>query len=360
MTIQIFGEERAQRYNRALKRCPYARANELLPIFILLYGEQLRDSTLVELASGTGYLTDILDHLVKRVIRVDKSPEMLTKLHTDTDLVYADLREVSEKIDKTLQVDAITCLAALHHVCEIVDGKAQSQESELSQFQTIESWIRLLAPGGKLVLIDVGVPDLPSNADDSLSVPIERYYRRKQEMYSQTYFSIDIQFLKAIRDAKPEYFIGHYIEQLIAREVDTISLASIIEHQQLRGQIQPDKIIAVDFFDEIVANFSIDGHIAHFLREDHLRTALKQSGLKKTLVTCLPTTWTFKSEAEAVWFVRELFALGEGSVLSPEDMVVHADYERVKGYINQFLGMTTEGETVYVNWQLLFAYGEKG
>jgi hypothetical protein len=107
-----------------------------------------------------------------------------------------------------------------------------------------------------------------------------------------------------------------------------------------------------------VARFSIDGHIAHFPREKSVRAMLENSGLENIFVTCLPTPWIFASEREGVWFVRELFGLGKDAVPDP-DSLSQSELRQVKEYINQFLGMTTEKGKTYINWQLLFAYGEK-
>src|ERR1044072_4424051 len=123
MTSQSFDENRATRYVRALNALPSARIRELIPILLLLYRENLSQCTLVDLASGNGYLSTLLESTVRRLIRVDASSTMLAHSYYG-DAVVADIRNarsklVSRGIDS---VDIITCLAALHHIYEPGQG----------------------------------------------------------------------------------------------------------------------------------------------------------------------------------------------------------------------------------------------
>ncbi|GHO97471.1 hypothetical protein KSF_075190 [Reticulibacter mediterranei] len=362
MTIQTFGEERAKRYNRALQRCPYARVREIIPILFLLYEEDRRKQTLIDLASGTGYLADALKPLFERSIRVDKSPAFLAASQSNRDLIYADIREVSNILPDTLQVDAVTCLAALHHIYRLGKDKINVSLSDKVQSESLMRWTRLLAPGGKLVLVDVGVPDLQTigKQNYSLAQSLKYYYEQKQAFFQQKHFSIHTHLFDAINEDVPGYRVKRVIQQLLSTCQDgVVSLASLIKQQNLIYRVLPEKMLTVDFFDEVVANFSIDGHISHFPRESTIQAVLEKSGLENILITCLPTPWVFDTEAEAVWFVRELFGLGEEAVLDPDDLLKRPDFEKIKAYIHQFLGMVTEEGKTYVNWQLLFAYGEK-
>lgn len=366
MTIQTvtqtFGMERVPRFYEALRQCSYARTQELIPLLFFIYQENLRNCTLVDMASGTGYLADLLEPMVKKVIRVDRSAAMFSICKTDADLVYADLGEASHKLEGVGPIDIITCLAALHHICKMTDGdRVDPLASEEAQLKVLESWVKLLASGGKLLLIDVGVADLPFPADSKQSIGLlmKQYYASKHESFREKLFVLDTDFFTLADNRHPEYNLNWHIQRLLSHGANRISLASVFNSQRFRGQSVPEKTIPIDFFDHVVANASIDGHVAHFPRESHLRSALREFGLQNVLVTCLPTPWVFNSEAEAVWFVRELFGLGQEAVLTPADLIGQPDYDRVKNYINTYLGMYTEWGKVCINWQLMFVYGEK-
>lgn len=361
MTLQTFGKERSQRFNTALKQCPYARLNELVPLLLLLQREDLRTCTLLDMASGTGYVTDLLRSLVRRVIRVDKSPEMMAQAQGDEDMVYADVKEVYALLGDSLQADIITCLAALHHVSVIEDGKADPLLSERLQSQVIEESAKLLAPGGRLLFIDVCLPELPPLEEQRpFSRRIESYYQHKQDHFRQHVYPADPDFWSLLMQQHPDYFLIDSPLAWLPSDRETLSLNDVVEHQRLHYSTEQNRTLVVDFFDEVVARYSIDGHIAHFPREPQLRSLLEGCGLQNVLVTCLPTPWQFRSEVEAVWFVRELFSLGEQAMAEPGELASQpSEYQRIKTFVDQYLGMSTKGDLVSVNWQLVFAYGER-
>jgi SAM-dependent methyltransferase len=372
MTVQTFREERTKRFDRALSICPYARVRELIPLLFLLYRDNLQDCTLVDLASGNGYLADVLEPLVKRIIRVDSSSSMLAACHgeachSETNVVTVDLREAHTKLSdiEMERPDAMICLAALHHLYEGIGEGVDSAGSEALQYGLIQEWVKLLAPGGRLILVDVCIPDLPLShqSTEPFSTKMDRYYEGREELFKERIFTYDPGFIRSLDEYQPEYSINQQLQDLLSNRTlaNGISLHDMFEARHFRGTT-PDRLIPVEFFNNVVANYSIDGHVAFFPSEEQIRLTLEALGLKNLLVTCFPTPWLFKSEAEAVWFVRELFALGTEPVLDPAEIIEHPDYELIRGFIEEFLGIDKRANPVYttqVNWQLMFAYGEK-
>jgi SAM-dependent methyltransferase len=321
----------------------------------------LRDATLIDLASGTGYLADILDPIVKRTIRVDKSLEMLDSSMHRKEIIYSDIKDVYTDLRGVVKADIITCLGALHHVYEKTGDVVDPLSSEKLQLRTINSWIKLLSPGGRLMLVDVMFPDLSICEPNTkpLSLAMKQYYYLKQQEFGNIILPIDIEVLQRIDKAHARSSFGRLIRDLVSTTSPSVSLANIIGYQEFRNFGEVDRLVPIDFFDLVVDKYSIDRHFACFMQEAKLAVALKAMGLKNVLVGCLPTPWIFNSEVEAIWFVRELFSLGKEHIHEPEDIVKHPDYDHVKKFIEEFLGIYTSGDITYVNWQLVFAYGEK-
>jgi SAM-dependent methyltransferase len=355
-----FGRERAPRFARALARCPYARLQELLPILFFSYRSDLHTCTVVDLASGTGYLADIFEPVVERVIRVDQSTDMVEASSVKGNVIYTDIRDPSGNLMPLLETgaDIVTCLAALHHVCVTVDNQVNPTDSRKEQANAIYNWAQLLAPNGKLILIDVCIPDIP--VLHHFSITMKEYFEKNRIRFQNQIFRLDHNFIRWVDYLFLRYDLSQQDQVLNSFEEQSISLYNIYSHQVFPGPQTVEKVIPVDFFNEVVANYSIDGHVAFFPEEKFIKTAFLDAGLRNVFVSCLPTPWIFKSEEEAVWFVRELFALSEEAVDDPFSLSRTSDYTRVKALIDKYLGIYTAVDgTTFVNWQLMYAYGEK-
>lgn len=354
-----FGKDRAQRFGRALELCPFARVREIIPILLLAYREDWRDCTLMDLGAGTGYLSDMFASAFKKVIKLDQSLDMFAQSHINVDLICSDIKDVHSKVGSSFKVDIITSLATLHHIYVNSSANIITTTSEELQLNVIKSWIDLLSPSGKIILIDVCFPDYESTSHNSYALQTREYYERKKDTLFDIKFTFDKNYFEILDHANPNYLLLDHIQEIFDLESPSLPLVNLMNKRIPGFTSLVNKEIPIAFFDNIVSKYSIDGHVAYFPREEKLRLGLHSMGLENVLVTCIPTPWEFRSEPEAIWFIHELFGLGKEAVLHPSDMIRHPDYTKVKRHITEYLGMSEINDKFYINWQLVFAYGEK-
>lgn len=138
---EIFAE-RGAAYHAAMAACPHARDAEFLAVL-----EPLRarpSGLLCDMPSGGGYLAAHLRPGM-RYVGIDPADDFIDSFPAGLDRIQADLSAVP--LDNC-SVDCIVSLAALHHEADLAAVFSEMR--------------RLLKPGGRAVIADVGANTPPA------------------------------------------------------------------------------------------------------------------------------------------------------------------------------------------------------
>jgi SAM-dependent methyltransferase len=363
-------------------RCPAARYLEILPLLCMMSGERMSGSTLVDLGSGTGYLASFFENHCKKVIRVDKSPEMLAAgggRHT----VVSDMRRASDVLGREI-ADFITCLASFHHV-HVPENPVPEQrmiapgirhwgpevhldvvQSHQAQYDAIKDWVTILRPGGLVCLVDVpGYPDpawapyLKGNARHG--VDTRGYQVDMLPRLNNWQFPCNYEVLGELFTEWSSFFAAdpHLQELKTLCTQERISMRHLLEGYPVAPEDQKSlgPMVPADFFDDVVHTYGAQPHYGYFPRETSLREALAGSGLQDVWSATLPAPWLFKDKREAAWFVHELFGLGRAWDF---DAIPSQELEALTTWLDDYLGFVQDrhGRT-FLSWQLLYCTGRK-
>jgi hypothetical protein len=296
--------------------------------------------------------------------------------------------------------------AALHHM---FGPKTDEGGRKKYQEKMVKSWAKLVAPNGKLLIVDVPAGYHKFMGTMNFDPFSEKYLERIHEVFPTAVttrlikerrgileYAQDLK--KVLKDFRAKHAVlrGRYRanwpldkildtvkswdENLYEELVDEVNEAmkpmkvdketnTLPIHEnmfkKLIGEKKPH--LPRDFFDNVVANHSLTPHDARFVRPEELYEWLTEAGLKNVFVGVLPTPWVFKNRREMVKFFRRIFGLA-----SPDDYIggrvdlntVLTDKD-IREAIKIFLGKPPKRKDisrtagVVVNWQLMYAYGKK-
>jgi len=116
-------------------------------------------------------------------------------------------------------------------------------------------------------------------------------------------------------------------------------------------------MVPTDFFDDVVDGFGSQRHFGYFPRESSIRIALKSEGMVDIQCGTLPTPWLFSSKESAVWFVHELFGIGNEWA---QDGVPQSELKTLIEWLDKYLGFYEDryGRTLLF-WQLSYFFAQR-
>jgi SAM-dependent methyltransferase len=345
-----FGYERARRFRRALDAYPRARTTELLPLLAAALPSEGGTGAAVELGSGSGYLTQLLQKLYKTVYAVEKSSPMLAQLPREVHpLPVGGLEDGAHDLPAGVQPELVVSLATFHHIVErdLRDGHVAPAASQARQAKAITAWVDRMAEGGRFLLVDVGRPAPLTDSATYLYDAASRLAEAGLGTVSKDEIArLDKELPYGLRDALD--VIGYSDADL-----DLPRLAQAYARSDFR--LSP--VGPIDHFDVTVTDRSIEGHDAYWWSEDDLVRCLTRAGLDDVVVVALPTPWLFLDRMGAYWFINELFGLdldgadsdstGDTAAVSPTSI------------IDRHLTIRGVDDHAVVDWQLLYATGVK-
>lgn len=116
-----------------------------------------RDMTIIDFGAGTGLLTQRVSSYVKKIIAIDSSASMASKLREKRDIIECDLEikvvDITKESFDIEAVDGIISTMTLHHIKDI--------ESLFKKFYT------LVKDGGFLAICDIDKEDGTFHTVDS-------------------------------------------------------------------------------------------------------------------------------------------------------------------------------------------------
>lgn len=345
-----FGYERARRFRRALDAYPRARTTELLPLLAACLPTVGGSGAAVELGSGSGYLTQLLQKLYKTVYAVEKSSPMLAQLPRDVHpLPVGCLEDGAHDLPAAVSPELIVSLATFHHIVErdLRDGHVAPAASQARQAKAITAWVDRMAEGGRFMLVDVGRPAPGPDSASYLHDAAERLAEAGLPAVSEDDIArLDKELPYGFRDALD--VIGY-----ADRDLDLPRLAQAYARSHFR--LSPEGPIG--HFDRTVTEHSIEGHDAYWWSEDELAAALTRAGLDDVVVVALPTPWLFLDRMGAYWFINELFGLDLDGADS--DSTGDTPAASPTSIIDRQLTIRGVDDHAVVEWQLLYATGVK-
>ena len=302
-----FGQDRAARYAMADRLCDGARLAELLPILRCM-ARHARDhtGTLLEAATGAGAITAHLAPGFDEVIACDEAPAMLALAEEHRGLttvpvrfVLSPMQSLSEHVAPA-SVDVACVHTAFHHVfvsrtgvgprdrvaIRDLDGSIDIAATHALREATIRGLVRLLKPGGLLVVTDVMRP---------------------------TGDPLEISRPDLDPDALPRHApIARRLHQMLAGwKADGLSDADLT----------PRPSAVAEFFDKIVHPNSTDPHHRYYLGLAEMTALASTIEGVEVVESCFsPTPFSFASSKHAAWYLGELFALSPQARRCPDDL----------------------------------------
>jgi SAM-dependent methyltransferase len=381
-THNTFGEERARRYKAAMSRCPTARYLEILPMLCLAARPETRNATVVDLGSGTGYVADFFEGTARKVLRVDKSPDML-KASGSPNTIVSDMCGASRAVGENT-ADLLTCLASFHHahVPEVPDVKRTFEhagtrvwgpERHLDvdgslqlHYDAFMDWRKILKTGGTLCLIDVpGYPDTawaPFWKDRRRhTLSTREYHKHVLEKLGDWSLLVDANvFASLLKGVWAEFFQSDPHMQLVERLVrSAFSMKQLVESYGLPESALKDRgpMVPADFFDDVIDGYGAQRHFGFFPRETSISEALRRAKFTNVFACTLPTPWLFRDRREAAWFVHELFGLGSTWEF---DTIPEGELKRLAEWLDHYLGFYKDRYgRMMLYWQLAYFVGKK-
>ena len=141
-----FWKERAKKYNEL----EWANNKKYLEVFIKSGGFQKNDIVL-DVGTGTGIIAHTVSPIVKEVIGLDKSQDMLEHSNWDGNKYFIK-RDILNPIFKDETFDKITARQVFHHIL-------------YSTQKAMDECYRLLKGGGKMILSEGVPPDAKVKED---------------------------------------------------------------------------------------------------------------------------------------------------------------------------------------------------
>jgi SAM-dependent methyltransferase len=312
-TMEAAFEAKAERYARAMNRHGGARILELAPMFRLLKGPGV---ALLDLFSGPGFVSKYFSDQFHDVVLVDQVGELLSNTQSGYEVFPADASDRVAIRDLMNRFDVAICLAGLHHVLPDNFRNVSPENLKHTRLKTLEIWRDTLQVGGRLIIADV--PAAGCNIIPELPVRLGSLSKNSS----------------------------------LAVALGQIGNLDFNSHQLDRSE-------PAEFFDEFVVKHCPNGHDGVFESLESLSELMSQAGFQNIQASTVQTPWIFPSLDDAVWFLHELFAIGDTAITAP-DKLPEDQYELVFQSINQYLGcLQLENGRFAVGWKLLYVTGER-
>ncbi|MBC2714962.1 MAG: hypothetical protein HF978_06595 [Desulfobacteraceae bacterium] len=303
---------REERYAEAMAELGKCRILELLPLAAYTGPSK---GVLLDMMSGTGFVSDYLGEPFETVHAIDKMAEPLPKKSGISHYSKCDAAQPEVGNLIISKYDRVITLAGLHHL--LPENYSQFDKNKVIEYRIdcLSKWRHLIKDGGRIV-----VGDVPARGQ---AIQHEKF-----------------QGLPNLDDFNN-----------IASEHSRLSPMPF----QLISESNPEPAI---FFEEFVTNESIMPHIAFFESENSLSNLLQRAGYTNIKTGIHFTPWYFKNSNEAAWFIHTLFSIGTKQYnapdLMPPDFIkwILDAVERYLGYCN------TDDEGFWIGWKLLYASAE--
>lgn len=332
---------RAPRYQAALAAFPMARILDFLPYAAAIRASGLDRKPRVRICDafgGTGFLARGLRSRSFDFLVCDCCQEMLigatglekVELHVTPDDFRSTVAQYGEGY-----FDIVLSHGGLHHVVEADNGTVGLPASENRQQEVAERLAHLVRPEGLLIIADIPREE-PPEVHDRLGAEV-----------------LDEHFLSKL--------LGREAVQMITRAVDA-DLSQPLTFDAIRQRIETRLVQSVSttvprfFFDEFVAAKTAMGHVAAYPDFLALDVVLRQTGLVSWGRVNYRGPWLFGSEAEAGWFFREKFSVGQAAPQGEDIASEQYMFRIVKG----LLGVRGKGGLVAVNWGVTYAVYQRG
>lgn len=331
--------KKTKRYSLALRKDPFARIMELLPLLYLLPSSK---NIFLDLFAGTGFVSDFLSPFFKETVQVDEVSDLLKCYQQPTTSISGDALDLTVLSHILNKVDMATCFAGLHHVLGKIEGEIDKDETERLRISALSEWRKKLGTEGLLLVADVPLPD--HNIYEASLL--------KQVPLSNIELTADFgRYLgEMLNDHKgkclfPTSTLPDHLETYLANLMT--SLAGL-------GWQDPDP---ANFFQSFVSRHSSVGHKGNFQTISNLVKCFKQAGFEKIGCFVAPTPWFFNNRRAAMWFINELFALSEETRLSPNELPKKEEIFITEA-VQKHLGLADlpDGSCV-IWWKLMYVWG---
>lgn len=271
-------EKKSIGYKKALNVAPYARIHEILAIIGVIDGfikkRNLLKSeiTIVDLMSGSGYLSKFLSHNgYKKIYAIEASNFMSCDSvdgYKNISLVsIPDINSIPDTIKK-INPDIIVSLASFHHMI-VYEGDAPNlNESIKKQEKIIDSCMHEMNKNSILIIVDI-------YNDDIFNIKLDE----------PNYWSTNT-FRKIVKPFKEYGFVK-----------DIVSTKSIKEFSDKLKKIMPNNANnpSHDWFHKVVDIKSTIGHKDVPISKELLESIQKKYELHSVLIN---TPWVFRNENE--------------------------------------------------------------
>lgn len=332
--------QKAERYAEACRRLPAARLLELAPLTYLL---PQRRTCLLDLFAGSGFVSDFLASWFSKVWQVDKTERLLSASNTVGIPIFGDAiqPEVIGLIDEG--VDLAVCLAGFHHVLAKGRGCPDLETTDRLRTSALSLWRRQLNKDGRLIVVDVPAMGISDKCVFTSSCNGGEYENFPPDILSQTMRCDDYPSLPgSVNSNSKTETIWTYTQRI----------SSFLDANGERVS-EPAK-----FFDRFVSQESCAGHEGLFQSLSGLKRNFIRAGFRNVNGLVLHTPWLFASRWYALWFLRELFAIGERSISSPYQLC-DSEFAKLNQAVEDNLGwFDLPDGRCGINWKLMYVWGD--
>ena len=239
-------------------------------------------------------------------------------------------------------IDFGICIAGFHHVLALNNGEINGKDTRKIRTVSLEKWKTLLNKNGVLLIADVPAPG------DECTIKTA---------------SQELQFNNAVI---PDPYITPINRACNSFECEMINNSSGRSQKastyfdQLTTRLNAfslQKPEPAHFFNSFVSQQSQVGHCAYFQSSSSLAHCFKEAGFADVQSFVCPTPWFFTSRKNAVWFIHELFAIGNTVATTPDDVSAENTALITKG-IEQHLGFIDFSDgSCAILWKLMYVWG---
>jgi len=329
---------KAKRFISALHNFPHARVMELLPMLYTLSEEK---NAMLDLFAGTGFVSHFLANIYSNVKQIDEISEFA---HTGKNISFIDGNALKSDDLKKVKgnFDFEVCFAGFHHVLAQLNDEMSIYKTLKLRTDTLKKWKTLLNKYGIMLIVDVPAPDDESNLKALNHKPKVNNVPIPQSYFASVHQACDKLGCELVnKTGHIPNTTGTYFHQLMT-------------HIEKMSSRQPEP---AHFFNSFVSKQSEVGHYAYFQSTTNLAHCFKNAGFKDVHSFVCPTPWFFSSRKNAVWFIHELFAIGDRAAKTPND-VSSVNTELITEGIEHHLGLIDfpDGSCVIL-WKLMYVWG---
>ena len=329
---------KAKRFISALHNFQYARVMELLPMLYTLSEEK---NDMLDLFAGTGFASHFLANIYSNVKQIDEVGEFA---HTGKNISFIDGNALKSDDLKKIKgnFDFEVCFAGFHHILAQINDEMSIDRTLKLRTDTLKQWKTLLNKDGVLLIVDVpaigDVYSLEALNDKAQvhNVPISGSY------HASIHHACDKLGCELVnKTAHIPHAAGTYFHQLMP-------------HIEKMSSRQPEP---AHFFNSFVSKQSEVGHYAYFQSTTNLAHCFRNAGFKDVHSFVCPTPWFFSSRKNAVWFIHELFAIGDKAAATPNN-VSSVNTELITEAIEHHLGLIDFSDgSCAILWKLMYVWG---